>query len=452
MKTKSSVLVIFLVLVFWFNLLACAKTRGTKEDEETMWAELTSARSGSMTSNSIEQYYLELVTDPPGIASPTGGGWYDAGSNVTVSTQEFIDIDMGRSRYKFVNWTTSGMSEIKDHSLLTTFVLIDKDKTVTANYVLQYRVIFDQSGTYKTPHEDTIVQVDGVNYYNDTMPASFWYDNGSEHTFYYNSLIIITAKKRAYAWANTTGLSTARYGSIIVYSSGNITGNYKMQYYLDVASQYGAPSPGYGWFDSGSEVFASVSSPVIGESGTRYVCTGWTGTGSAPASGSGTMTTFTITEGSRIVWNWKTQFLLTVTTDPLGLGSQPSKTPAGETVSADSWWYETATNVTLTAGIVADFTFDVWSVDGVPEVHGVNPVLVVMNAAHNATAYYYTRHVGDINADGKVDMKDVGYVARRFMCVLGDPLWDVNADFNSDERIDMVDIGTVAQHFGESRT
>ncbi len=58
--------------------------------------------------------------------------------------------------------------------------------------------------------------------------------------------------------------------------------------------------------------------------------------------------------------------------------------------------------------------------------------------------------VGDVNADGKVDMKDVGYVARRFMCVPGDELWDVKTDFNGDEKINMIDIGTVARHFGES--
>jgi parallel beta-helix repeat protein len=58
--------------------------------------------------------------------------------------------------------------------------------------------------------------------------------------------------------------------------------------------------------------------------------------------------------------------------------------------------------------------------------------------------------VGDVNSDGKVDMKDVGYVARRFMCVPGDPLWDSMSDMNGDEKINMVDIGTVARHFGES--
>jgi predicted secreted protein len=59
--------------------------------------------------------------------------------------------------------------------------------------------------------------------------------------------------------------------------------------------------------------------------------------------------------------------------------------------------------------------------------------------------------VGDVNGDGRVDMKDVGYVARRFMCVPGDPLWDPVADINGDQKINMVDIGTVARHFGEQR-
>jgi hypothetical protein len=44
----------------------------------------------------------------------------------------------------------------------------------------------------------------------------------------------------------------------------------------------------------------------------------------------------------------------------------------------------------------------------------------------------------------------VGYVARRFMCISGDSLWDPTADLNNDGKINMVDIGTVARHFGES--
>lgn len=57
---------------------------------------------------------------------------------------------------------------------------------------------------------------------------------------------------------------------------------------------------------------------------------------------------------------------------------------------------------------------------------------------------------GDIQPPfGTIDMKDVSYVARRFLCLPSDPLWDSNADVNGDGKIDMKDISTVARHFGE---
>jgi hypothetical protein len=46
-------------------------------------------------------------------------------------------------------------------------------------------------------------------------------------------------------------------------------------------------------------------------------------------------------------------------------------------------------------------------------------------------------------------MKGVGYAARRFMCVPGDPLWDPAADIDNDSKVNVKDIGTVAKHFGE---
>jgi hypothetical protein len=55
----------------------------------------------------------------------------------------------------------------------------------------------------------------------------------------------------------------------------------------------------------------------------------------------------------------------------------------------------------------------------------------------------------DVNGDGKVDMKDVSYVARRFMCGPSDSLWNSIADINADGKIDMKDISTIAKHFGE---
>ena len=67
------------------------------------------------------------------------------------------------------------------------------------------------------------------------------------------------------------------------------------------------------WFDSGTLVTASVSSPADVSGGTRYRCTGWTGTGSVPSSGSASSVSFTISAPSSVTWNWQTQYLLTVT-------------------------------------------------------------------------------------------------------------------------------------------
>lgn len=57
--------------------------------------------------------------------------------------------------------------------------------------------------------------------------------------------------------------------------------------------------------------------------------------------------------------------------------------------------------------------------------------------------------VGDVNSDGKVDMKDVGLVARLFRASLTDPLWNPNCDINGDGKIDMRDIGIVASNIGD---
>ena len=62
---------------------------------------------------------------------------------------------------------------------------------------------------------------------------------------------------------------------------------------------------------------------------------------------------------------------------------------------------------------------------------------------------------GDVNQDGKTDMKDVAMVVRAFGTRLGDPLWNPANDITGsgglpDGRIDMRDVSLVVRHFGES--
>jgi len=145
---------------------------------------------------------------------------------------------------------------------------------------------------------------------------------------------------------------------------------------LTVVSAYDSPNPsGTTSYTPGTSVTASVTSPVAGPTGYRYVCTGSTGTGDVPSSGTGTTVTFTINQDSGITWNWKTQTYLTVKTDPLGIATIPGE-----------GWYDKSTTVTLTAPPVLGYVFLYWDFNGISQGSGVNPVTVQVDCT--ATAHF----------------------------------------------------------------
>jgi hypothetical protein len=342
--------------------------------------------SGSIVGNYKTQYCLTLGTNPPGVASIPGSGWYYAGTSVTISADAFVPIDSG-SRYRFDGWTTVNMSEIADPSRSPTQVIMDEGKTVTANYAVQYKVTFNQTGV-SNDFGGAIVTVDGTNFTYGLLPHDFWWDNNSQHLFTFQSPLVVAANNKQYVWVNTTGLSTVRSGILTVSTFGNVTGNYKTQYWLTVSSDHDTPTPASGWYDAGTSISASVTTPWAGSTGSHFVCTGWTGTGSVPPSGTGSSTTFTINQASSLMWNWKTQYLLTVLTNPTGLTPQPARNPLGETGPANGWWYDASTSVTLTAQSVTGYNLKNWVVDNVSQGNGVNPITVIMNAPHTSTATY----------------------------------------------------------------
>lgn len=270
---------------------------------------ITASASGNVVGNYGTQYYLTMTTDPSSITTPSGTGWYDTGTLATISTNAFIDIIPGSSRYRFNGWSTGDITEIANPMASPTTVFMDRGKTVTANYATQYHVTFGQTGV-DSDFTGTVVTTDGMNYGVSGLPVSFWWDKDSTHTFTFQSPLVTTSGNKRYVWTSTSGLSTSKSGSIVVSAEGDITGNYK------------------------------------------------------------------------------TQYLLTVLTDPSVLSPQPTRDPPGESGPANSWWYDTSTSVTLTAQQITGYTFDHWDIDGASRGNGVNPVTVTIDTDHTATAYY----------------------------------------------------------------
>lgn len=56
--------------------------------------------------------------------------------------------------------------------------------------------------------------------------------------------------------------------------------------------------------------------------------------------------------------------------------------------------------------------------------------------------------VGDLNDDGKVDVKDIYLAAKAFGSISGESRWNADADMNLDGQIDLMDIFVIASHFG----
>lgn len=58
--------------------------------------------------------------------------------------------------------------------------------------------------------------------------------------------------------------------------------------------------------------------------------------------------------------------------------------------------------------------------------------------------------VGDVNGDGKVDIKDYYLVAKAYGTNSNMPNWNPAYDLNNDQQVDVKDVYEVALHFGES--
>ena len=103
-----------------------------------------------------------------------------------------------------------------------------------------------------------------------------------------------------------------------------------------VESEWGAPSPTNGVYalSWGTEIEASVAEPEPTD-GVRYVCAGWTGTGSVPAGGDGTNVSFRIEEDSTLAWNWRTNvWIALAASGPVSVNFAEAWTNLGETVVA----------------------------------------------------------------------------------------------------------------------
>jgi len=170
---------------------------------------------------------------------------------------------------------------------------------------------------------------------------------GSAHTYAYGPFdlsapMLATGRIGIFSWA----MSRLEIDFVRVYGIDGVP--------LQVNSPLGHPDPAVGLhgFAPGSTVTATVPSPIEDAPGFRRSVTGWSGTGSVPASGTGNQATFTLSEVSSITWNWQTEVRL-----------QVSATAGGRVTSPGPDWISAGTSVNLTAVSDEGFVFSGWAGD-----------------------------------------------------------------------------------------
>lgn len=214
------------------------------------------------------QYYLMVGTSPLGVSSPIGQGWYDSDANVTVSTKQYVNTTSG-SRYRFGSW----MGASGDYS--SAWVVMSSAKTVTANYVVQYKL------TLTSGHDSPNPSV-----------GDHWYDAGTH--------IDASVTSPADQFGGTRYRCTGHTGSGSISSDSetsvgfnitapsSLTWTWIVQYKLTMASNFGTTSPSLGdhWYDAGSIVSIRAISPRPSpRNGEFYFWFNWTGSGSGSYSG-----------------------------------------------------------------------------------------------------------------------------------------------------------------------
>ncbi|HRZ47289.1 MAG TPA: metallophosphoesterase [Candidatus Paceibacterota bacterium] len=161
---------------------------------------------------------------------------------------------------------------------------------------------------------------------------------------------------------------------------------------LYVSSPCGSPDPPKGMtgYAAGARVTASAGDPILGDR-TRRFPSGWSGSGSAPASGVGSNVTFTLESFSRIHWQWRTEHRLSVASQ------------AGGTVAAPPGeWFPEGSSVTVAALPAPGYAFAGWRGDSL----ATTPTLTLeMNQPFSLTATF----THDSDSDGLADEWEMGW-------------------------------------------
>lgn len=297
-----------------------------------------------LTLNTVLQYRYLLDTAPTGLSLIVDGNsctaqctvWFNQGSSHTVGfSQQMIGTD---TRYNFQSWSDgSGV-------IPRTWSSVSGPQTLTVQTFAEFLYQF---ATNPALGIDFTVGTQTV-----TTPGTMWVREGS----------VVVATPAQYTPTGVTGKrylfvqwsdgSTQASHTVTVSAPGSFTATYKTQYQLTVdtggQSVTGTCSVADCWYDANTTAYAILSARTVPTvTGEQQLFNGWSGgaTGVDYSHSANIM----MDAAKTATATWKTQYLLTVRTDPAG-ASAVTITAGGVSVPWDTngVWIDADASVTLT--------------------------------------------------------------------------------------------------------
>jgi hypothetical protein len=235
-----------------------------------------------------------------------------SGTNVSYSYVSPLTVS-ATQQYR---WSlSSGTGSASTQTGQTGSFNLTSTSTVSAAYVAQYQQTFTQMGL-DADATGTVVMVDSVAKVLADLPFSKFVDAGATVNYSYNDPITSSLAGKQYRRSSVTGLASG----FTVSGANTITGNYVARFQLTLAITSGVPgglsniSGGTNgtFYDSGTELSLSATTPVADGTDKRWAFTNWTGDVAASPNSSNPVSVV-MNQPRSIMANYTEQYQLTFT-------------------------------------------------------------------------------------------------------------------------------------------
>jgi uncharacterized repeat protein (TIGR02543 family) len=274
--------------------------------------------------------FTAYITSRPGetLTQSSSGCGYDSGSGSWWVQCGNFATSWSTGDVVRINFNDGAGGTGSDNVTLSSNPSDDAGTTTLSGSTYQITIATNPSGLS--------IKVDGGTY---TAPHTFTWNQGHTHSLEVTSPQSGGTGKR-YVFTSWSDGGDRSHSYQVPGSNQTVTANFKTQYELEVNSSHGSPT-GAGWYDAGSSASFGVTTPASGGSGTRYVLTGWTGSGSGSYTGGSASQTVTMDNAITETAGWNTQYYLTTSESPASGGDITPYTPGG--------WYNSGSVVSVNA-------------------------------------------------------------------------------------------------------